>query len=49
MQILERLKVQKNGITPPGGSSTDGHRQSDRAELFTRTGGGEEEGDKKQY
>ena len=29
------------GNNPTRGSSTDGHRQSDRAEHFTRTGGGE--------
>jgi len=36
-----RLPGREKGNNPTQGSSTDGHRQSDRAELFTRTGGGE--------
>ena len=37
-RVAERQKE-----NPTRGSSTDGHRQSDRAELFTRSGGGERE------
>ncbi len=35
---VDTLRTKNLSIqTPPGGSSTDGHRQSDRAELFTRS------------
>ena len=36
-----RGKKEEKRKKPHPGSSTGGHRQSDRAELFTRSGGGE--------
>ncbi len=45
--VDEEQREEKEGKKPHPGSSTDGHRQSDRAELFTRSRGGERSRGKK--